>query len=50
MQVYGHIGHDDDTHVRLLRDDHDAETGANQAPPSFIGQSEALQYQLKRVS
>ena len=47
MQVYGHLGHEDDTHVRLLRDD--AETGANQAPPSFIGQSEALQYQLKRV-
>ena len=37
-------------HVRLLRDEFEVESGQrNQAPPSFVGQSEALQYQMTRV-
>jgi len=48
-QVYGHIN--DDAHVRLLRDNSDdieINCGAT-GPPSFVGQSEALQYQLGRA-
>lgn len=49
-QVYGHLDQDEDTHVRLLRDDYEVEINErNQAPPSFVGQSEALQYQMTRV-
>jgi len=48
-QVYGHL--DDSAHVRLLRDVEDIEINTSESnnPPSFVGQSEALQYQMSRV-
>lgn len=48
-QVYGHL--EDETNVRLLRDVDDIEShrAGVSGPPSFVGQSEALQYQMKRT-
>ena len=41
---------DDDSHVRLLRDDCEYQAnGKGLGPPSFVGQSEALQYQMTRL-
>ena len=50
---------DDEAHVRLLRDMEDGEdslhfrangdASSNIGPPSFVGQSEALQYQMDRA-
>jgi len=45
-QVYGQDN--DDSNVRLLRDEIELENGFN-GPPSFVNQSEALQYQMTRV-
>jgi len=47
-QVYGHL--EDETNVRLLRDDDiESHRGVVSGPPSFVGQSEALQYQMARA-
>merc|ERR1711976_386242 len=50
-QVYGN---EDDSNVSLLRDEIELENGVNRGhlssgPPSFVNQSEALQYQMTRV-
>ena len=47
--MYGHL--EDETNVRLLRDVDDIEShrAGVSGPPSFVGQSEALQYQMKRT-
>jgi len=47
-QVYGHL--EDEPNVRLLRDDDvEGHVGVSFGPPSFVSQSEALQYQMARV-
>jgi len=50
-QVYGHL--EDETNVRLLRDDNaddiEGNGGVSYGSPSFVSQSEALQYQMARV-
>jgi len=46
-QFSGNDGHDDESYAQLLRDE---ENGCNISnPPSFVGQFEALQYQMKRL-
>ena len=48
LQVYGHL--EDEPNVRLLRDDDvEGHVGVSFGPPSFVSQSEALQYQMARV-
>ena len=46
--MYGHL--DDEPNVRLLRDDDiESHRGSVSGPPSFVGQAEALQYQMARA-
>ena len=46
--MYGHL--DDEPNVRLLRDDDiESHRGSISGPPSFVGQAEALQYQMARA-
>lgn len=44
-------GDDDEAHVVLLRSSDDLELGPDEdvAPPSYVGQCEALQYQMSRL-
>ena len=46
--MYGNL--DDEPNVRLLRDDDiESHRGSVSGPPSFVGQAEALQYQMARA-